>query len=261
MSDLNLWKCVCGQENSANFCINCGKKREDGEVIEKKDDAPVVVASSIAAAASVGKVDIPDELKANIQKQAEPAQPVFQPQPYQQPQMQQPYQPMVQQPQQQTFVPQTQQPVQPQYQQQYQMQQPQYQQQYQPQYSAPSQTGNTVEEDEMAKRMKISNRFSLISLICHLSYFLGIFVVGGIEYALEAGGSTDTSVAMQIISTIVGTAFTASIVFMIIARVKCKKATFAKVLMIVYIVEIALLVIIVVLFILLVFYAIITCGL
>lgn len=250
MSDLNLWKCECGQENSANFCINCGKKREEGEVIEKKDDAPVVVASSIAAAASVGKVDIPDELKANIQKQAEPTQPVFQPQPYQQPQMQQPYQPMVQQPQQQTFVPQTQQPV-----------QPQYQQQYQPQYSAPSQTGNTVEEDEMAKRMKISNRFSLISLICHLSYFFGIFVVGGIEYALEAGGSADTSVAMQIVSTIVGTAFTASIVFMIIARVRCKKATFAKVLMIVYIVEIALLVIIVVLFILLVFYAIVTCGL
>ena len=257
MSDLNLWKCECGQENSANFCINCGKKREDGEVIEKKDDAPVVVAASIAAAASVGKVDIPDELKANIQKQAEPSQPVLQPQPYQQPQMQQPYQPMVQQPQQQAFVPQTQQPVQPQYQQQHQMQQPQYQQQY----SAPSQTGNTVEEDEMAKRMKISNRFSLISLICHLSYFFGIFVVGGIEYALEAGGSTDTSVAMQIVSTIVGTAFTASIVFMIIARVKCKKATFAKVLMIIYIVEIALLVIIVVLFILLVFYAIISCGL
>lgn len=252
MSDSMLWKCVCGQENSANFCINCGKKREDGEVIEKKDDTPVVVASSIAAAASVGKVEVPEELKANIQKQADPVQPQFQPQPYQ---------PMVQQPQQQqVFVPQQQQPVQPQYQQNYQPQ-PQYQQQYQPQYSAPSQTGNTVEEDEMAKRMKISNRFSLISLICHLSYFFGIFVVGGIEYALETGGSTDTSVAMQIVSTIVGTAFTASIVFMIIARVRCKKATFAKVLMIVYIVEIALLVIIVVLFILLVFYAIVTCGL
>ena len=261
MSDSMLWKCVCGQENSANFCINCGKKREDGEVVEKKDDTPVVVASSIAAAASVGKVEVPEELKANIQKQADPVQPQFQPQPYQpQPQMQQPYQPMVQQPQQQVFVPQQQQPVQPQYQQNYQPQ-PQYQQQYQPQYSAPSQTGNTVDEDEMAKKMKLSNRFSLISLICHLSYFLGIFVVGGIEYALEAGGSSNTSVAMQIVSTLVGTAFTASIVFMIIARVKCKKATFAKVLMIVYIVEIALLVIIVVLFIILLFYAIITCGL
>ena len=255
MSDSSLWKCQCGNENSTNFCINCGKKREDGEVKEKKDDTPIVVASSIAAAASVGKVDIPDELKANIQKQAEPAQPVFQPQP----QMQQPYQPapMVQQPQQQqVFMPQTQQPVQPQYQQQY---QPQYQQQYQ-QYTAPSQANNIVDEDLMEKRKKTSNKLSLVSLLCHIGYFIGLFVLGVIEYMLEYGSGEETALGIQIGSSLVGTLFTASIVFMIIARVKCRKATFAKVLMIVYIVEIALLVILVVVLIILFFYALITCG-
>ncbi|MCR5804030.1 MAG: hypothetical protein K6G47_07180 [Clostridia bacterium] len=267
MSDLTndsannqTWKCSCGHENNANFCINCGKKREEGEVKEKKDDTPVVVASSIAAAASVGKVDIPDELKANIQRQAEPAQPVFQPQP--QPQMQQPYQPMVQQPQQmqqqQVFVPQTQQPVQPQYQQPYQPQQ-QYQQQYQPQYSAPSQTSNVSEDELMERKRKLSNRLSLISLICHLSYIFGSMIVGAIEYALEEGGTTSTSLALQVGSTAIGTLFTASIVLMIIARVKCRTAKFAKVLMIVYIIEVALLVIAVVLVIVFIFYAIIAC--
>ncbi|MBO7425819.1 MAG: hypothetical protein J6U23_09080 [Clostridiales bacterium] len=265
MSDLTndsannqTWKCSCGHENNTNFCINCGKKREDGEIKEKKDDTPVVVASSIAAAASVGKVDIPDELKANIQKQAEPVQPVFQPQP--QPQMQQPYQPMVQQPQQmqqqQVFAPQTQQPVQPQYQQQY---QPQYQQQYQPQYMASSQTNNVSEDELMEKRKKLSNRLSLISLICHLSYIFGSFIIGVIEYALEEGGSTGSSLALEVGSTAIGTLFTASIVLMIIARVKCRTAKFAKVLMIVYIIEVALLVIAVVLVIVLIFYAIIAC--
>ncbi len=259
MSDLELWKCVCGHENTTGFCVNCGKKREEGEVEDKKDDIPVVVASSIAGAASVGKVDIPDELKANIQKQAEPAQPVFQPQPYQpQPQIQQPYQPVqqpyqpmqqpMQQPvQQQVFAPPTP-PV-----------QSQYQQQYQPQYTSVPQNSYVDEDELFEKRKKLSNRLSLISLILHVSYIIGSIVAGIIEYTIEYGASSDSFSAMQIFSSLAGGMFTASIVLMIIARVKCRKAKFAKVLMWVYIIEVAVLVVIVVVFILLMFFAIITC--
>lgn len=197
MSDLNensvnnnqTWKCVCGNNNTGNFCINCGKNRSEGEVKETP-----MGASSVAAAAAM------------------PAAQVQQPAPQAVPQ------PQYQQPVQQQYVPQQPQPMQV---------------QYQPSY----QSAAALSEDEIFNRnKKISNRFSLISLILHY----GCPIVFGVLTAVaDSLGSVGESIASVFVGGI-GAGVVASYVLMIIARVKCRKATFGKVLMWLYIIELIL---------------------
>lgn len=192
------WTCVCGNTNSGNFCINCGKNRAEGEVKKTDNDVSSAGAASVAAAMAATTV-------ASTTPQQVP-----------QSQMQQPVQPQVQQP----YM--NQQPVQP--------MQPQYPQ-YQPVTSAQS------EDEEFARNKKISNRFSLISLILHY----GSPTVFGIITAIgNSIGSSAAETLTSILACTIGMGVTASYVLMIIARVKCRKATFGKVLMWVYIIELIL---------------------
>ena len=195
------WACVCGNINSGNFCINCGKNRAEGEVKKPENDVPSVGTSSVATAAAVTTAAV-------TAPQTVPAQPQMQ---QVQPQYQQPVQQYVQQ------------PAQP--------MQPQYQQNYQPAPAAMS------EDEEFIRNKKISNRFSLISLILHY----GCPIVFGIITAIGNGIGTDASEAFaSVLGLGIGLGVTASYVLMIIARVKCRKAAFGKVLMWVYIIELIL---------------------
>ena len=201
------WTCVCGNTNSGNFCINCGKNRAEGEV--KKPDSDVSSAGAASVAAAVAATTVAPTT----------------PQQVPQPQMQQPVQPQVQQP----YM--NQQPVQPQYvSQPVQPMQPQYQQ-YQPITSAQS------EDEEFARNKRISNRFSLISLILHYGSPTVFGIVSAIGNSIESSAAETLT---SILACTIGLGVTASYVLMIIARVKCRKATFGKVLMWVYIIELIL---------------------
>lgn len=92
-------------------------------------------------------------------------------------------------------------------------------------------------EQQMNRDTKISNRLSLISLLLHvipmtllmLAFNYSIFTIGdtydGLQHVISA------------LSMICGPAVTASYVLMIIARVKDKRAKFAKIIMWIYIIE------------------------
>ncbi len=207
MSDLNgnsvnnnqTWTCVCGNTNSGNFCINCGKNRAEGEVKKPENNVPSVTAASVAAVATATVVT-PQAVET----------PAPAPQAVPQPQYQQPVQ--------QQYVPQQPQPMQV---------------QYQPSY----QSAAALSEDEIFNRnKKISNRFSLISLILHY----GCPIIFGVLTAVaDSLGSVGESIASVFVGGI-GAGVVASYVLMIIARVKCRKATFGKVLMWLYIIELIL---------------------
>lgn len=233
------WKCICGQMNSSPFCINCGKKKEDGQ-----DPVPSVAASTMAAAAAVTMTAEDKIPQPQVQPQAQPQ--VQQPyQPVQQQPYQQPYQPMQQQP----YQP-VQQPVQPQMQQYQPMQQPvqQYQpvqnpyQQYQPQYqqqrAAYSMPLNEKSEEEQNRMKKVSNRLSIISLILHYGGAILITTISAVYSGMSGTDLGDAAGSLvSILSSLMGATYIASIVLMIVARIKCKKAIFAKVLMWLYIAE------------------------
>ncbi len=95
-------------------------------------------------------------------------------------------------------------------------------------------------------RRKISNRLSLISVI--LKYGVGgimtffFSMINGLALAESRPDNIDVGgyLASYLIIGILGTASTVGIILMIVARVKDKRAPFAKVLMIIYILEVVL---------------------
>lgn len=92
-------------------------------------------------------------------------------------------------------------------------------------------------------RRRLSNRLSLISLI--LKYGVGGIMLGLFEFiniltfSDVATQNPGDLLASWLVIALVGCASTVGIILMIVARVKDKTAPFAKVLMIIYIVEIA----------------------
>ena len=186
--------------------------------------------------------------------QAQPVQPVQQAQPqaqqvqYQQPQAApypqqnqyaQPQQAQYQQPQPAVYPPQYQRPVQYQ----------QYPGQPYPGANPYMGTENQRTEAEIAQRRKKANILCFISLgLQVVPYVLSGIIAATSNIFSDQNLDSLTSLMSEILSTLTGGSYIASWVFMIIARVKYKESTFAKVLMWVYIGVLALGIIAVVLF-------------
>ena len=113
------------------------------------------------------------------------------------------------------------------------------------------------EEEEFQRKKKLSNKLSLISLILHLVFLFGTGIFSAIVGAIA---DADTSSFLSYLTPVFGASYTASIVLMIVARVKCKKATFGKVLMWIYIAEMILMVIAVIVCIIFFAWLIATCS-
>ena len=191
----------------------------------------------------------------STQPQAQPAQPVQQVQPQAQPVQ-------YQQPQAAPYPQQTQyaqpQPVQyqqpqsavypPQYQQQAQYQQ--YPGQPYPGANPYMGTANQRTEAEVAERRKKANILCFISLgLQVVPYILSGILAATSNILNNHDVDSLTTVLSEVLSSLTGGSYIASWVFMIIARVKYKESTFAKVLMWVYIGMLALGIIACVLFI------------
>ncbi|MBO7451129.1 MAG: hypothetical protein J6U54_12270 [Clostridiales bacterium] len=270
MEENKVWTCECGTPNMSKFCINCGKPMPEQPVVS--EPAPFKPAPSQDAATQDAVPQVAPSLFAmnsvtNEPKTETKAQSPFKPaeQPSGEPQ---PFLQQTQQPEVSPFKPadQTSGQAQPYIQQQQPIQAPQQpqtnnqqfimqptqtvQQPAQPRSSdlyvqpAPTQSYQSqayyVNESAVEDRnAKLATRFCIISLCCHLVGPVIASILGVIGAAMGDSSESMSSLA----SLIAGPTFTASIVFMIIARVKNKKSTFGKVLMWIYIVEVALLVV------------------
>ena len=268
MEENKVWTCECGTPNMSKFCINCGKPMpEQTDVSEQPSpfkaapsqdtsaqDAVPQVAPSLFAMNSVTnepktetKASSPFKPADQTSGQAQPflqqtQQPEVSPfKPAEQPLQAQPY--IHQQTNNQQFIAQPTQSAQQPFMQQQQPEQPRSSDLYvQPAPTQSYQNPQAYYVNESAvedQNKKLAKRFCIISLCLHLVGPSVATVLGVIANVLGDNAESLSSLA----SIIAGPTFTASIVFMIIARVKDKKSTFGKVLMWVYIVEVALLVI------------------
>lgn len=245
------------------------------ESVEKKEEeaksvVPQVAPSNFATAAPLDHVEKAAETETtNVVPVVAPVMaPVVAPAPQQpvqpmqqqfQPQIQQPVQPMQQQ-----FQPQMQQPIAQQPIQQAQpMQQPSYQQApvqqpsyQQPSYQQPAYSG-VAPDAEAERKNKLATRLCIISLILNVGGTTAVGVVAGI---LSELGSDFTDALSTACTGLISATYIASIVLMIIARVKSKKNTFGKVLMWVYIAEVALYIIAIILIVIFAAALIASCG-